>query len=173
MVDPTWKTECPACGYETDENQLGQLYGHRGVNGCPYSGNGRIQAAGVYPLKFDTDPMLTAAAAYVDDCDAATIRYECDIVPQHDFISLRDTDDDPHGIGRIQEQITGPLIEVFGHVWNAEGVRYGHEEESSLLAALNGYYSDEIGHQTEVTAVIYTPWLRRTFTDRMPIEDGV
>jgi hypothetical protein len=173
MVDPTWKENCPACGTKVDVNQLGQVYGHSGVNGCPYSGTSDLARQGIYPLKFDYRPVITAAAAYVDDCDGATIRYELEYDPKiGEYISLRTADGDVFGIAEITNVFEGELREVFKLVKRAKA-RYTFSKSSDLKEAMNGYYGEEIDYDTRVVGLTYSPWIANCYKDGPAIKDGV
>lgn len=161
MVDPTWTETCPACGYErASVNQMGQMYGHAGVTGCPHSGS-RFDPvrSGVYPLKYDVRPAITATLAYKEDGLAATIRYDweyADHIEEGEFVSLRDRQGDPFGIGRVAVLHRGTTSDVLKSVWDGDA-RYPIGSSDELLSTLNHYYEDAITLSTEVLAVEYAP----------------
>lgn len=168
MVDPTHLTACPACGYRASANQLGQVYPHGGVTGCPYSGTGALRRQGVFPLKFATRPAITAAAAYIDGGTATTIRYDLDDEQRPeggDYLSLRDVDADPFGIATVERTLDGPLNHVFTVVRDSPA-RHGINRSQHLVEAMNGYYDTvDIDYETTVTAVFYDPHITDCYRD--------
>lgn len=173
MTDPTVASTCPACGIRASVNQMGQVYGHTARNGCPYAGTGPVERQGIYPLKFDYGPVITAAAAYIDDCNAATIRYGLDDLPAGvTYLSLRTADGDPFGIARVKETHESVLNAVF-HTIQRSKCRYGYENVDRCRDALNGYYDDEIELSSEVTGLIYTPWIANCFKHIFPPDDKI
>lgn len=173
MVDPTWKTTCPACGAKVDENQMGQVYGHKGVTGCPYSGTGSLQRQHIYPLKFDYRPVITATAAYMDDGLAATIRYglESEKRPAAgEYISMRTADGDVFGIAKAGTVEDATLRHAFRQVRNSKA-RYSFDRSSDLKEAMNGYYDTDIDYDTEMTHILYRPHIPGVYRDKPPAND--
>lgn len=157
MVDPTWKTTCPACGDRVPKNQMGQIYGHQGMNGCPYSGNRGLLNQHIFPLKFDYFPVMTAVASYLGDQPAATIRYGLEEPPAAgEFLSLRTADGDVFGYAKVHGTMRGTVYDAIRWVRDREA-HYSHSGSEDLLDALNGYYDDEITPDTEVVGILYTP----------------
>lgn len=173
MVDPTWTEQCPACGYDAQVNQLGQTYGHKGATGCPYSGTGPLVRQHIYPLKFDYFPVITAAAAYIENGNAATIRYDLEQAPAAgEYISMRTADGDVFGIAKVHRDIRGTLSEVFTEVRKAKA-RYWYRRSSGLVEAMNGYYGEDIGPDTSVVGFIYEPHIPGCFKSGPPVFDRV
>lgn len=173
MVDPTTRTECPACGHAAPTNQMGQTYGHSGINGCPYAGTGPVERQLIYPLKFDYLPIITATAAYMDDGLAATIRFALD--PERrpaagEYISLRTVEDEVFGIARVEEDRIGTVKDVARDVWRSKA-RYPHDSGQQIVDVLNGYYEDDIDLDTEVFAILYAPHITDCYRKEPPALD--
>lgn len=159
MVDPTTTSPCPVCGYAADVNQLGQTYGHSGVNRCPYSGSLDPLRQDIYPLKFDVQPAVKAGVAYERGERAMTARYgfehdlECG-----DHLSLRDTDGDPFGHAPVVavEEVTLNEVRRTAAEYNAV---YSLREMPTLLERMNGYYEVELDWGTDVEAIVFVPHL--------------
>lgn len=161
MVDPTWGKECPACGYSAQVNQMGQMYGHEGATGCPHQGSRFTpRRSGIYPLKFDTRPAITATLAHKEDWEAATIRYDwehADLIVTGEHLSLRDGYGDPFGIGEVKGLARGPAREVLKKTWDSSA-RYPLGSGDELLAAMDRYYGEgTVTLDTEVLGIIYEP----------------
>ena len=122
-------------------------------------------------LKFDYRPLMVAAAAYVDHCYAATIRYELEDVQAFNrgvHFGILTSGGDRVGTGRPVETVTGSVEEVFGHIRKSRDVRYGSKSTEETVESLGGYYDDEITKQTEVTGLVYTPRFEWMYTDHPP-----
>lgn len=171
MTDSTWKTACPACGAQVSTNQLGQKYAHRGVCGCPYSGNGPITRQGVYPLKFSPLQIITVTAAYMDDGLGAAVEYEpeYDIEPD-EFLSLRTMGDETFGIARVDAVHEGSVTEAFRIIRDSHA-RRNHDTSGELVEALDGHYEADLDHDSEVALYIYEPHIPSVYRDKPPVFD--